>query len=88
MHKANREKQRNQMSRKSCLTDKLTIVLLYRSRSSILVKMTLRHFWKDDVECVHHSQEVVVNKIQAQGQELPTEEQMSEVDLQQAIKQV
>lgn len=63
-------------------------MFLNGSGSSILMKMAFRYFWKDYVKRVHHSLKVVLNEIQTQGQKLPTKEDVSEVNLQQAIKQV
>lgn len=63
-------------------------MLLDGSGSSILMKMAFRYFRKDYVKRIHHSLKVVLNEIQPQGQKLTTKEDVSEVNLQQAIKQV
>jgi hypothetical protein len=67
---------------------KLTVMLLYRARRSILVEMTFGHFREDHIERVHDSVEVISKHIDAQGQEPSAEEDVSEVNLQHEIDEI
>lgn len=63
-------------------------MLLYGPRRSILVEMAFGYFREDHIERVHDAVEVISKHIDAQGQEPPPEEDVSEVNLQQQIGQI
>lgn len=66
----------------------LTVMLLDRSRRSVLVKMALGDFRENNVECAHQPFEVIVDEISAEPQKVSTEENVSEKYLQHDIREV
>lgn len=66
---------------------KLTM-LLNRPGSTKFVKMAFSNFRKDYVKRIHQTVEIISHEIESQGQESPSKKNVSEINLQQAIKQV
>lgn len=63
-------------------------MFLNRPGCSILMEMALGYFGEYNVKWIYLSLKVIFKEVDAQFQKLSSEEKVSKVDLQQAIKQV